>query len=231
VGYGAAGGGFFLTHDFPYHPRLRSHEIHLNLVEVFGIKPYFIAPELMPCQHDIDSTQSILHGLSSSHPLAVISPSSQRKNNKWIATRFRTVIDSLNSDGYQILLLGGPRERKELEKIVEDYELDLLQIWNFPTYGEVLALAKYTDLFIGIESGASQIMAAVGTPSIILSKYYSHDASAPIGCRTRTIYPGIPCDSCNDGSAATQNYSCTCLHKISEDEVVIAYRELLEIET
>jgi len=221
IGYGKDGGGFFLTHDVPYDPEKHNLDMNLHLAKIFDLKPYYIAPDLIPSKEDVISTKSILAGLSQQLPIAVIYPGGKTNQDLWDPDKFRKLLYELNSDSYQVLLIGGPNETAVLNKISQGYEGKRLQIWNFPTCGEIVALAKSTDLYIGLNSGTSQIMAAVGAPSVIIRRRKPKVTDSMVGPSTQTIFPTVPCVACCD---TVQGQECSCIDQIDVDEVVGKYR-------
>ncbi len=220
IGHGASGGGFLLTHDLPWNPQKNSLNMHMDFASVFNIRPYYIAPKIVPCDDDVQTTKSMIKGLSSSHPIVVVYPGGSHVGENWSPQKYIELIAGLNQSDKQVLLLGGPGETDLLNTITEDYSGALLQIWNFPSYGEIAALATMINTYIGTVSSTSQIMTAAGAPSIILTRESDLPSSGFIGSRIETINPLSCCSHCRTLNPESTRSSCECMSHITVEQVL-----------
>jgi heptosyltransferase III len=232
IGYGTAGGGYFLTQDVPFDSQKAKHQNHFDLLSHLGIRPYYLAPQLSPMARDVVSARAILDGLIASMPLALIHPPGISPKCHWLVEHFRAMIERLSKEGFQVLLIGGNDSGAMLRNIAQDYGLDKLQIWNFPTFGEVVALSKFTQLYLGIDSNVSHIMSASGAPSVILMGHIPPSASPLCGPQTRLVFPAQPCPAKSPpDSTIKETYLCECVKYITVQQVSEACGELLGIES
>ncbi len=90
--------------------------------------------------------------------------------------------------------------------------------------GELAALLKKANLFIGTDSGPSHVASAVKTPSIIL---YSgtNDVKqwAPLGKKVFVIQKDVPCKGCERLKCANN----ICMDLITADEVMEVVGDVL----
>jgi ADP-heptose:LPS heptosyltransferase len=227
IGYTTTGGVFCLTDYVTYDPILPNSYNHLNLLTSIGVTPYYIAPQLTASEDDLQSTRNIMEGLIPSVPIAVLAPVASCSECQWPAESFRSLIDLLIEDGFQILIIGGPKDKLYLEKMTLDLSTDEVQIWNYPNSGEVIALARYTKLYIGVENRTSFIMAASGTPSVMLAQHNLDIRYIPSGSRFKLLVSSNACSSLVSSSAPSSARKCDCVKTISADEVKLAAEEIL----
>ncbi|MBN1552788.1 glycosyltransferase family 9 protein [bacterium] len=223
IGYGLQD-EFLLTHTSMFEDTELRYLQHLKLLEIFQISDLVTDPKIIPPSSDVNSTQAILDGLQPNRRLIVIRPGGTRIEFQWEVAKFRTLIEQCIKDEFQVLILGGPGETELLNEITVDMVSENVQIWNFPTFGEVAALAKYTSIYLGLNSSTSHVMAAMGVPSVILCGSQKFTGTLPMGLDYILIYSDTVCDKCKAGStdkSAKQN--CTCMKNISVEQVITAY--------
>ncbi|MBN1355421.1 glycosyltransferase family 9 protein [bacterium] len=221
IGYGDHPGAFLLTHDIKSDLGNPPCQRHLDLLKPLGIKPVFRPPVIVPPPRDIDSANAVMDGLTPGKPLAVICPGGNRREFQWKPDLYRTVMKRLNRDGFQILLLGGPSETALVNEVGRGMTIDDVQIWNFPTSGEIAALAKRTRFYLGINSGASHIMTVMGVPSVVIAGS-RHQDTVWLGLNCRALFPNEPCRTCLlTDPPDLQN--CSCARSVTPGMVLSAY--------
>lgn len=230
IGYGDATLGVLLTHSIPYHSSMPEHLVHFGLLEPLGIKPYYIAPVIFPPPEDVLSTHSILAGLDPARRIIVIHPGGASNGKPWPTQSLIQTCQGLVSDGHQILLILDPMETAILDLITPHLGTDAVQLWNFPTIGETMALAKKADLFIGLDSGAAFVMAASGTRTLILSSRIALPKESLLGSQITIVSPAELCSFCqqmNSGPNSNPSNVCNCLEHIHSDHILSIARQQL----
>ena len=229
LGYGKNGGGFFLTHDLPYTTEAPCHQLHLKMLKVFGIEPEFKSPQIIPTPGDIASTRTIVDTMTPQKPIAVIHPGGVSRNRQWSVDKFNKLIIELYNIGFQSLVIGGPGESKLINSIARDLEIDQMQIWNFPTFGETAALARYAGVYIGLYSGTSHIMAVMGIPTVVILGSRIPTERIPLGSKVRMLYSVKPCKACSESlDASPAESECRCIERIEVSEVMRTVKEIIQ---
>jgi ADP-heptose:LPS heptosyltransferase len=226
IGFAGRTGNFLLTHDQPFSREIPGCQRNLDLLTHLGIKPYYMPPQMFPLPGDLSSTHTILDGFPPGQPIAVMYPGGSKRVHRWPPDRYRAVMDKIIADGFQILLLGGPGETDYVNTVARDMTVEQIQIWNFPTAGEALALSKSIQFYIGVDSGITHIMTAQGVPSIILAGS-RHQTSSWLGLNHTVLYAEEPCSACLQPSPINLR-DCTCTEAITVSAVLKAYETLRE---
>lgn len=160
----------------------------------------------------------------------VIHPTSRWMFKSWNPAAFSLVIDLLTENGFFIVLISGP-EADEIEyanSIESGGNSVMLNLAGQLSINECAALVKSAECFVGLDSVAMHIAAAVATPCVALF--------GPT--RDRTWHPWIekhkvvsenfecrPCGlkGCGDGMLSE------CIQAIKPEAVVKAVMELVNI--
>ena len=94
------------------------------------------------------------------------------------------------------------------------------------TLKQFVAIAKRAALFLGNDSGAMHIAAAVGTPMVALFGPSNPDAWGPRGDRVKMLYKGLDCRACFYPTC--ERGQLNCMKQLSVQEVCAAAVQLLE---
>jgi heptosyltransferase-3 len=148
----------------------------------------------------------------------------------WTPEGFARVIDELNSLGCCVVLISGPA-RKEIDYVSAILETTDSQPINFAgqlSLNESAALIKLADCFIGLDSVASHIAAAVNTPCVVLFGPSTDTVWRPWMIAHRVIFTDFACrpcglKGCGDGMLSE------CIQAIPPQKVVQAAASLMQV--
>ena len=103
-------------------------------------------------------------------PFCVIHPVSRRKSKQWKKQAFATLADQYSSLGTKVILTSGPEEDeiKYIEEISELAKEKSINLGGKTSLLDLAALIQGANFFIGLDSVASHIAAAVNTPGVVL---------------------------------------------------------------
>ena len=112
----------------------------------------------------------ILKSKELSTEFCVVHPISRREVKLWKKENFIKLIDVLESKGIKVLLCSGPdsSEINYVNYLEDNSNSRPINIGGQTSLIEMAAIIKKADFFIGLDSVASHIAAAVDTPSITL---------------------------------------------------------------
>lgn len=192
-----------------------------------------IAPEKSPLVMDVDvSSEKIFNKLSLSEefsPFIVIHPTSRWAFKQWIPERWAEVADALNQKyQWNILFSCGPDPG---ETNYVKHILSLSKMTHHSTAGKLTLkelgwLIKQSKLFLGVDTVAMHIAAAMQTPIVALFGPSSEWSWRPWECRHELVLG--PC-SCKK----TRKFICDksrpypCMESITSEEVLSKVSDLI----
>jgi heptosyltransferase III len=166
-------------------------------------------------------------GIPMDRPWAVIQPGARYWFKAWPVERFAELADRLNERfACQVLVGGSPQERPLTQSIVEQAKSRLLSIAGRSDVRTLAALLKRSALFVGNDTGAMHIAAAMGTPVVALFGPSNPREWGPRGGPTDIIYKGLDCRVCFHPTCRRGDENCMKL--ITVDEVWAACQRIFK---
>ena len=99
-------------------------------------------------------------------PWVVISTTNKADFKKWPNERFLKLINLiLNSFNGTVFIIGSPREKKLIRKVIFNLQNSKRIIFSFKPLHHNAAIIYYSSLFIGLDSGAYNLSALIGIKS------------------------------------------------------------------
>lgn len=164
-------------------------------------------------------------GLARDRSWVVIQPGARYWFKAWPPERFAELADRLNGRfGCQILVGGSPEEEPLARSVVRQAKSPLLTIAGRTDVRTLAALLKQAALFVGNDTGAMHIAAAVGTPLVALFGPSNPKEWGPRGGPSEVIYKGLDCRICFHPTCRRGEENCMKL--ITVDEVMEACQRL-----
>jgi heptosyltransferase-3 len=160
-------------------------------------------------------------GIARDRSWVVIQPGARYWFKAWPPERFAEVADRLNDRfGCQVLVAGSPQEAALTQVVVDHAKSRLLNIAGRSDVRTLAALLKRSTLFVGNDTGAMHIAAAVGAPVVGLFGPSDPLEWGPRGGRAEVIYKGLDCRVCFHPTC--QRGEQNCMNLITVDEVMNA---------
>jgi ADP-heptose:LPS heptosyltransferase len=217
IGFVHSMSGFLLHKSVPWSPP-PSTANNLRLVEAIGctiVKSDYVGL-IKPPEAEMDAASRILHcaGIEEGKPFAVIAPgtSTGKEIKRWPDERFAETADRLADEmgirSAVIGLDGGNRVCRLSRNIA-----DLTGGTSLPMLAAVLQKAK---VFIGVDSGAMHLAAAVGTPVVGLFGPTDHRITGPQGEGHAVVTVNADCSPCFRSEC---NLSRKCMEGITAEMV------------
>jgi predicted lipopolysaccharide heptosyltransferase III len=167
-------------------------------------------------------------GIRGDRPVIIIQPGARYWFKAWPYERFAELADRLASDYGCQVLIGGSREEEALaQRIHEAAKSRPISMAGLATLKQFAAIAKRAALFVGNDSGAMHIAAAVGTPMVALFGPSNPDEWGPRGDRVKVLYKGLDCRACFHPTC--EQGELNCMKQISVGEVVTAACDVVEL--
>lgn len=219
--------GRFRGHCYTHvvHGEPGAHRIKRDLASLapLNIAAAGTIPRLWLTQEEERRAADLLsrEGVEGPKPLAMLQPGARYWFKAWPWERFAALADRLAEQyGYRVLIGGNQHEFELAERIcgtAASRPINLAGRADMRTYAAVL---KRTSLFVGNDSGAMHVAAAVGTPVVALFGPSNPGEWGPCADTAEVIYKGLDCRACFHPTCDRGEQNCMRL--ISIDEVMSA---------
>lgn len=201
---------------------------NLNILKPLGIEvdhPYLMFP--LPAYRLTQAKQILEHvGLTSESPFIVFHPFSLWAYKEWTIPAGARLIDAITQKtGLSVLITGAPDERERAERLVRTCTCRPLNLAGKTTVGELAGVLKMAACFIGVDTAALHIAAAVGTPTIGLFGPSAAVSWAPRGNDHRVVTADLPCIPCRNKGCNESEFS-RCMHTLSAERVLSCFEAL-----
>lgn len=115
----------------------------------------------------------------------------------WPTERFAALGDRLIGEfGADVILFGSAGEREVTAKILGAMKRPAVQLAGESSIAELPALLASCDLFIGNDSGAMHVAAAVGLPVVAIFGPTDPEGTAPVTPRRTLVQERVSCSPC-----------------------------------
>jgi heptosyltransferase-2 len=142
---------------------------------------------------------------------------------EWPAEYFVTLVDRLGAR-FECVLVGSPGERARAEEIAAKSRVGAIVAAGATDVGDLIALVSLAAGFVGNDSGAMHVAAALGVPTVGIFGSTSPVLTGPRGPRVRVVSHATPCSPCFDRRCRFGHYDC--LTRIDVDAVIRALAAL-----
>ncbi|MGH7231745.1 MAG: putative lipopolysaccharide heptosyltransferase III [Nitrospiraceae bacterium] len=211
------------------------HRIERDLaaVRALGIEPKSDQPVLNMSKQDDAEAAGLLNeiGIETSdapgrRPLVLLHPGARYWFKAWPAERFAELADRLSEAyGCEVLVGGGSQDRAMAEAIQARARVPLKSLAGRAGLRHFAAVVKRCAVFIGNDSGAMHIAAAMDAPIVALFGPSNPAEWGPRGRRVAVLYKGLDCRPCFHPTC--RRGEDHCMRQISVDEVFAAASKLI----
>jgi heptosyltransferase-2 len=157
-------------------------------------------------------------------PLIALAPGAAYGPAKeWPAEYYATLVDRLGVR-FECVLVGAPAERERSEEIAAKSRVGAVVAAGATDVGDLVALVSLAAGFVGNDSGAMHVAAALGVPTVGIFGSTSATRTGPRGPRVRVAAHATSCSPCFDRRCRFGHYEC--LTRVDVETVVAALAEL-----
>lgn len=211
LGYARDARGPLLTHPIrrPRPGEIPLHETYyyLELLRRAGwldTLPVVKEVRLTPPADTVEQMRQRLRALGlerdagSRRPLVIVAPGAAYGSAKcWLPERYAAVADRLvEAIDAAVLLCGTPAEGALGDAIGARMRSQPISLIGQTTLEEFLALLPAADLFLGNDSGATHLAAAVGLPQVVIFGPTDEAGTAPLNPAARLVKHPVSCSPC-----------------------------------
>jgi heptosyltransferase III len=180
---------------------------------------------------EVDSADQLLDqlGVQRSQSMVILQPGARYWFKAWPPERYAELADRLTSQYGCHVLIGGSSADLDLAQQIRQMAKSRPRIMaGRTTIKQFAAIAKRSVLFVGSDSGAMHIAAAVGTSVVALFGPSNPREWGPRGGPAEVLYKEIDCRSCFHPTCTRGEENCMRL--IAVQEVFAAAQRLLSVE-
>ncbi len=194
AGIGTGWRSLFYTHAVRPDPSRHETELYLEVLRTLGVHAQGLEPEYhVPAtvrEQLAARTAHLPRPLVVIHPGGAVNPASRLLAKRWPPERFAMLADRLiDTLGASVILVGSPSDRDAVTAVFTSSGHDLVDWSSSLTWTELAALLSLADLFVGNDTGAGHLAAAVGTPTVSIFGPTSPVRYRPLGRRSVVCAP------------------------------------------
>jgi len=204
-------------------------EYTLSMLAPFDLTVTDITPQLTVTKEKDEIGAAILRSeeVHLDKPVVALHPFSRWRYKELATEKYIDLVNHM-CKGFNgsVVLTGSPDQREMVEEIVRGCKANAHNLAGKTNIGELMAVLKRCDLFIGIDSAALHIAAAVDTPTISIFGPSSPINWAPRGRQHCVLTKDFPCLPCRQKGCNNSEVS-RCLDELTVEEVIPVISEKL----
>jgi heptosyltransferase-2 len=237
IGYARDGRSWLLTQSVPVPVRgeVPAHEsyYYLELLRRAGWLEHLPSVHhidlRVPEQAQHDAEQKLLAaGARPGATRIALAPGAAYGSAKcWLPERYATLADGLIAGAdADVIIFGAPQERDVAERIARSIQRRaVVNLAGATSIGDLPALLRACQLFVGNDSGAMHVAAAVGVPVVGIFGPTDPEATRPATPRFTLVREPVSCSPCLLRHCPIDH---RCMTRISVEQVLGAARAQLE---
>jgi len=206
-------------------------EVHLDALRRLGVVLLSTEKRLgfYPGESDFAHVNKLIEkNLLEVNGYILIHPTSRWMFKAWSQNGFATLIDKLTQAGYSVVITSGPdaAEIKYADKIIQKLNKDVVNLCGQLTLKELSVLIQNSLCFIGLDSVAMHLAAAMNTPCVALFGPSNEHLWRPWHVNHIVVTENYVCRPCNMDGCGSGKIS-ECLQAITPEKVVTAVQEII----
>ena len=202
----------------------------LNIMAPFGLAEADPRPNISVSRRRREKAKDIFRKakIPNDSPLVAVHPFSLWKYKEWEPSEMARLLDRIQT-GYHcnLVLTGAPNERKRAKDLIGICHRKPYNLAGETSIGELPAVLEACDLFIGVDTAALHIAAAVGIPTVGIFGPSSWTNWAPRGRDHLVVKKGLTCQPCSQKGCEGSEKS-RCLEELTSEEVFQMMEKMLK---
>lgn len=237
IGYVADGRRLLLTKPLPLPSPINSchrSELYFNMLKrAAGMELPFVKPKLFLSDDDIARGQKVLNdfGVEAGEKFVAIAFRAVGESRRWGVEKYTELAKRLIAEqNVKVVLIGKEEDRTEGEQIASGAGVSKVSNLSGKTsVRELATVLSQAALFVGNDSGAAHLAAAVGASVVVLSGADDPLETSPLASRKKLLYLSeLACISCVKNRCELKGEAfMQCMKGISVEMVMAASSELL----
>jgi heptosyltransferase-2 len=216
AGYLRDGRGLMLTHKIAPPPQaMNGHQVHYWLAMIRSTIGASGNAQDFALSADPNRLREMAAWLDARRrrkdsPLIAVAPAASFGPAKeWPTVHFVELINELAEHHHaECVLVGAPAERPQCATIAAASRRGALIAAGETSVGQLVALLGLADGFVGNDSGAMHVAAALGQPTVGIFGSTNPARTGPLGPRTRVLWQHLICSPCLARTCRFGHYNC-----------------------
>lgn len=216
-----------LSAAVPYSQDTYEGESFLNLLSPLGLTSSFPQGPFLSIPESAKTAANQLR--ENEAPFVTLFPGASIAERRWDSDCFRQVVLKLNQKNIPVVIVGGPGDIQEAEKIIANTTTNL-NLAGKTTLVETAAIISDSSLLISGDSGILHLAVGLDKPTVSLFGPGIAAKWAPRGERHIVINKNLACSPCTRfGYTPKCPRDAACMKAITPEEVLEAAHVLLAI--
>lgn len=156
-------------------------------------------------------------------PLVVIHPGAGKPYKFWPSEHWQALIQQLESEGYQVLLIGAGADKAEVDAILKSQTIHPINGFGQLNLIETIHLGFLAKAMVGNDSGPTHLLSTTTVTVFSLFGPTNHKLWSPLSSNSHVLRAGVTC------LAECSKQEChrhpSCLAALSPDNVLNALRK------
>ncbi|NCX94170.1 MAG: lipopolysaccharide heptosyltransferase II [Gammaproteobacteria bacterium] len=167
--------------------------------------------------------------LEPSKPILALCPGAEFGPAKqWPAESYAALAKEKLAEGWQVCLMGSPKDRTICEAISAQLEGPVHNLAGQTTLKEAMALLRQATAVVSNDSGLMHISAALGRPVVVVYGSTSPDFTPPLSDRSKIVAADTPCRPCFQRTCPLKgDQFMRCMRDVRVQDVLNALDSLL----
>lgn len=194
--------------------------LYFETVADRGVVPGSLLPEVAVHPDAKAAAEKVL-GRAEGAPIVGLAPGARWALKKWTPERFAEVGAALQTQGAELLLVGGPQDRAEIDRILGALPRPALGDTTALGLADLAALLARLELLVSVDSGPAHLAQAVGTPVVSLFGPTSFRRWGPAEGMGGVVALPLACSPCtNYGKGSCSFGDRACLEALPAEAVI-----------
>ena len=203
---------------------------NLNIIAPFGLTEEDPRPNISVPHHRREKAEAIFKKaqIPRDKPMVAVHPFSLWKYKEWRLSEMAALLDRAQTEYHcNFVITGAPNERTWAKDLIGICDRKPYNLAGETTIGELPAVLEACSLFIGVDTAALHIAAAVGIPTVGIFGPSSWTNWAPRGRDHLVLKKGLSCQPCSQkGCDGSEN--SRCLLELTSQEAFIMMERMLD---
>ncbi len=229
VGFSREDNGLFLTHHVEENPTIHEMLEYQSTLKPLGIESSESDMDLILDPEDLAFAEKIWkeNGLNRGIPVIAIAPGGAKNpketnpTRRWPTSHYARTADlMMEQHKAHVLFLGTVDDGEIIAEVLAQMNNPAINLAGETNLKQLAAVIGKSTLFLGNDSAAMHIAAAVGTPTFSFFGPTDPKEKAPLGSQHKYFYAKTPCSPCYLNGKFPQCSHLSCMKNIRPEEVV-----------